>query len=426
MRFLLLLLPLLLCAPLHAHAKPPGLVDQLLSVLGSENLPPVKMNEDAPILPPVKKPDEPKKVVAQGGLEIGTNFLPVYNLDNGLDHGSDAKPMLLPFFSSAPIAAPQRNILSLIIMIPDSDRDAARAYSFAKAAQDAASAKNPEWYASSGLVFTPQFLNPEDVANNKDRFPDGGASLLKFTGAGWIYGADNVMDAGNTTISSNRTMSSYEVLDFVLLAIARKELFPDLERVVIAGGGAGGDFVQRYAALGQAPDILANDGIKLRFVAANAWSYLYFDKQRLREKTDLDDTGSLFAEPKKDSCTGYNLFPYGLDALPPFGRRQGDTAIRLRYDQRVVLYLTGKNATRALPDTAPQSCALKLQGKNLNQRAQTFYQHLTKLYGDTISQTQRLNEIPDAGEEAPPIWASPCGLSVLYGDGACDTAKKGL
>ncbi len=52
---------------------------------------------------------------------------------------------------------------------------------------------------------------------------------------------------------------------------------------VIAGHGMGGDFVQRYAAFGQAPDILEKEGIGVRFIVANPSSYLYFTASRTSE-----------------------------------------------------------------------------------------------------------------------------------------------
>ncbi len=415
------LILLLLAVPLHAQ-KPPSLVDRLMTLLGDGGLQPIEIQPPAVTAPaPAKMPHtEPGQ-----GLELATSFLPIYDLEDTDAETAPEKPMLLPFFASGPVNKKQRNILSLVVMIPDSDREAARAYAFARAAQDEASANFPAWYAGNALVIAPQFLNPEDVAANKDRWPDGGKSLLTWAGAGWIYGADSAAEAAPGAVGAPEGMSSYEVLDFVLLALARKELFPDLERVVIAGGGAGGDFVQRYAALGLAPDALTGDGIKVRFIAANAWSYMYFDKTRAQLGDNASFTPAegqtVFAEPKAGSCANYNVYPYGLEALPPYGRRQGEASIRLRYDSRVVLYLAGKKAVHPLPDSSPQACALILQGHSLNQRAQVFYQHLSRLYGDNLPATQRLYEVPEAGEEAPALWRGACGLKVLYGDGSCAT-----
>ena len=66
--------------------------------------------------------------------------------------------------------------------------------------------------------------------------------------------------------------------------LARRNLFPDLQQITIAGHGAGADFVQRYAAVGQAPDILDKQQI-CRYVLSRPTpsSYLYFTLHRGRK-----------------------------------------------------------------------------------------------------------------------------------------------
>ena len=46
--------------------------------------------------------------------------------------------------------------------------------------------------------------------------------------------------------------------------------------MVIFGNSAGGQFVNRYAAVGRGPGALAARGIQTRFIVANPSTYLYF------------------------------------------------------------------------------------------------------------------------------------------------------
>jgi hypothetical protein len=398
-------------------AEPPSLVDRLMSILRKDELPAAAASPEAPGTKKEAVAEEtPPTPQQQGKTAPAKNFLPVYDLDRSAGE-EETKPRLLPFFASGSLQAPPKETLSVVILIPDSDRDASKAFDLARKAQDAASGKHPGWLAKDAFLFVPQFLNPEDVPEKQD-------TLLRWVGGGWIYGGDSVVDPTPGVFLKPRNLNAYAVMDFVLLAISRRELFPDLERVVIAGSGAGADFVQRYAALGTAADILTADQISVRYVAANAWSYLYFDKTRWIEPKDDPVTRraqeAVFAEPAKDSCAVSNAWPYGFESMPAYGKTQGENEIRLRYDRRNVIYLVGKEAVKDAEDSSPSACALRLQGKNISSRAQTYFSHLRKLYSEeAIARGQRFYLVPELDEVAEALWLSPCGLSSLFGDGSC-------
>ncbi|HVY13110.1 MAG TPA: hypothetical protein VHB73_06060 [Alphaproteobacteria bacterium] len=420
-RFLHILSLLLLLMPALARAEdqPPGLVDRVLSLLGHENLPRMEAPVDPNAPPPAPAP-APPPAQRRSGFEIGSHFLPIYNMDRQ----GEGPPQMLPFFSSAPVEEAHPGVRLLVIMIPDADRDAARAYAYARGAQDQASQRHPNWGAGRAVVFAPQFLNAEDIAAQAGNWPDGGASLLRWAGPGWVYGGESVPPPdARGPMQGSSALSSYAVLDFTLLALARREVFPDLQRVVIAGAGAGGDFVQRYAALGIAPDILANDGIALRFVAANPYSYMYFDKPRPTPlAADAQRPASVpdFAEPKPGFCPPYNTYPYGIEALPPYARKQGVMDIRLRFDARPVIYLAGAQAAHPLTDATPQGCALALQGGTVVERAKFYFSALQQLYGGgDLARNQRLYLLPNLNEDAGMLWQSSCAGAALFGDGQC-------
>jgi hypothetical protein len=405
-----------------AAAEPPSLVDRLMSILRKDPLPASEPSDpgSAPKAPPAGTPEEEPESPQQKA-DVARNFLPIYDLNRGAGE-EETKPRLLPFYASGTLQNPPRGILSVMILIPESDRDAARIFNLARKAQDSASGKHPEWLAKDVFLFVPQFLNPEDIQEKNN-------SILSWTGNSWAYGGDSAGDPTPGVFLKTQDLGSYAVMDFILLAVSRRELFPELERVVIAGAGAGGDFVQRYAALGKAVDILTADQISVRYVAGNATSYLYFDKTRAVPPKDDPLTRSaqegVFAEPKKEECAEANIYPYGFESMPAYGKQQGETEIRLRYDRRNVIYLVGKNAVKEAEDSSPQACALRLQGKNILERAEIYFSHLQKLYGEeAITRGQRFYAVPERDEAAETLWLSPCGLSSLFGDGACDSAGE--
>src|SRR6476660_1818860 len=72
-------------------------------------------------------------------------------------------------------------------------------------------------------------------------------------------------------------LSSFDFMDEILRRLARKEVFPNLKAIVVAGHSAGGQFVIRYEMLNQVHDKL---GIPISYVVANPSSYAYVDGLR--------------------------------------------------------------------------------------------------------------------------------------------------
>lgn len=411
--------------PLAAAENPPNLVDKLLAILGNKNLP--RIDIPAPDAPIATSPKPKAPALRSDALEIATNFLPVYPLDHDLDDN----PRVIPFYASGPLNQRQGGVTTLIIMLPDESREAAKAYAHAKSAQDEAVARNPQWNAADSFIFAPQFLNSEDIEAHAMRWPDAGDALLRWGMNGWAAGEESLSPASIRqedvhAWQPQRGLSSFAVMDFLLLTLARPKLFPDLKRVVIAGSGLGGAFVQRYAALGVAPDILVEEGITLRFVPALAQAYMYFDALRAQPAVageyNNPDEPPVFVINKE--CARANAYPYGLEGWPAYARRQGENAVRLRYSARQVIYLTGEGARLPQQDATPDGCALTLQGDTLKARAQIYFAHVKKIFGLDIDRTQRLILAPKINEDALSLWRSPCGTSALFADGVCEGNKE--
>ncbi len=413
-----------------AHAQEnQNLIDKLLSILGTKNLPRVDIPPPGLPVPAPQNPPAPANAAQNPNtkiprVEVARNFLPVYPLDRE----PDATPFVIPFFSSAPITEAQPGIMTLLIMVPDRDREAARAFAFARSAADEAEARHPEWNAPSTFLFAPQFLLTNDVAEHANEWPDRGAALLAWANDGWAYGADSVTLADKSSWLTKRGISSFAAMDYLLLILARPRIFPDLRRIIIAGTGMGGDFVQRYAVLGVTPDILAEENIEVRFVVSQARSYAYLDKARAPTAPVENDDNPLppLSETAPPACPALNIWPFGLDRLPPYGQRQGDSQVRLRYGGRHIYYMVGEGATLPLPDMTPQACALNAQGPNTKERAMRFYERIQQFYGAEASASQKLNLVPRVNEDGLSLWRSPCGQAVLFGDGVCDKAIRGI
>ena len=55
----------------------------------------------------------------------------------------------------------------------------------------------------------------------------------------------------------NERISSFDIVDEILRKLARKEVFPSLKAIVVAGHSGGGQFVQRYEMTNQVHDRLS-------------------------------------------------------------------------------------------------------------------------------------------------------------------------
>jgi hypothetical protein len=353
--------------------------------------------------------------------------MPIYSFDKGEE--DEETPPVLPFFSTAPINQVHKKIQTLVIFIHDQSREAAKAFAFARSAQEEAIARHPEWNADSTFIFAPQFLDSEDVAAHASQWQDGGAALLRWVNNNWMYGADSVATENKGIWQTKPGMSSFTAMDFALLLLARPKLFPDLQKVVIAGTSSGADFVQRYAALGIGPAVLMDEGLEVRFVVGQARSFMYLDNQRLVRMRDDPLTAKIetdaFAPTRPEACKAMNSYPYGMELMLPYGRKNAVNEVRVNYTAKRIYYLAGTGATLPINETTPDACALIAQGGNVRQRSEIFYASLRRIFGDEAEKMQKLYLVEGINEDGLSLWRSACGTSALFGDGTCNPSDTG-
>ena len=90
------------------------------------------------------------------------------------------------------------------------------------------------------------------------------------------------------------------MIDEVFDRLRDRKRFPNLSQVVLAGHSAGGQFVNRYAAGGQAR---ANQGVRLKFLVMKPSPYIYLDRKRVLQGKSVDCVGRRSIK-KKSSRTG--------------------------------------------------------------------------------------------------------------------------
>ena len=160
--------------------------------------------------------------------------------------------------ASRPLDGPSRGTGPLVVVVHGALRDSDRYLTHARHAARLA--------ASDPLIVAPQFL--ADVDAGAADVPDG---ALYWDVEGW---------KGGYPALGSAAVSSFAAMDSLLGQLAPLASAGHDPAMVVFGNSAGGQFVNRYAAVGRGPDVLAGRGLRVRFIISNPSTYLYFDRER--------------------------------------------------------------------------------------------------------------------------------------------------
>lgn len=204
--------------------------------------------------------------------------------------------------------------------------------------------------------------------------------------------------------------SSFAYLDRLVELLNDKAKFPALESIVIAGHSAGGQVLNRYAAMSAAE---TSSRLPVHYVVANPSSYVYLDNRRLPIRAACDLDGKCTAEFRRfwdgENCTTYNTWRYGLEKKTGYAAGVSDDNIRKNLTSRRITFIVGE--VDILPDTdLDMSCAAMAQGANRKMRGLNYGAYL-QLFG-----AKHPVKVPrGCGHSATCIFASPAGAAVLFG-----------
>lgn len=314
----------------------------------------------------------------------------------------DGRTVQMPVYATGHFPAPDPAATRLVVMINGTLRNADVYFDSTCAA---AAAAGPG--ADHAVIVAPQFLAAPDAA----KFALD-AEVPSWTPEGWKIGDRALRPDGGP--------SSYAVVDAIVTAVTDRSRFPLLRDVVVAGHSAGGQFVHRYVAFNRVHAVLHEAGIEVRYIVSNPSSYLYFDDRR------LDRDGELIAYPR-ERCADFNRYRYGLEepneygagALAAFGGTHAAEAMVREYGRRTVAYLLGEADSDPNSDSLDRACGAAAQGTTRLERGQRYFRYVQALLGPGVLATHSLHIVPDVGHDHRAMFVSPCGLSLLFGDGRC-------
>ncbi len=335
------------------------------------------------------------KAVYAGEVAPATAFFPVLPFGAG----SDAPPQLVPFAANMPLDGVHAGVTRAIVIIHDDTRDA-------RAAQAMMSTMAGNLNEAT-LIVAPQFLLPSDIVRYADTLPSKGRGFTAWQVRSWIWGDDSM------GVPGQKSVSSYAVLDLFLMYLSDRAFFPDLQRIVIAGFGAGANFVQRYAVFSSAVNVVS--GVQVRFVVAGATSYLYQTASRPLGGSK----GFGLSDPA--ACPSINKYPYGMEDLNPYARRLGVNAAKVGYGTRAITYLSSTSSRTS----SDPSCAALAQGKNSWVRTENYRLYLHTIYGANAEKMHTFEKVGGDASDPVALFGSSCGMSALFGDGMCASATRG-
>ena len=235
------------------------------------------------------------------------------------------------------------------------------------------------------ILITPQFLADFDIAPH--HLPP---QTLGWNWERWMGGEPAVTPV---------PLSTFDVFDAMIARLSDRARFPHVREILVAGHSAGGQVVQRYAVAGH-----PQSSVPIRYVVSNPSSYLYFSNDRPR----ADGT---FAPYTGSACPNFDRWKYGLENLPPYVL--GTAGLEERYIKRRVTYLLGLLDVDPNHPVLDKSCSGELEGAYRLIRGRNYVRYLKLRHPEGTNHDEV--DVPGVDHDGNAMFASPCGVAVLFG-----------
>jgi hypothetical protein len=206
----------------------------------------------------------------------------------------------------------------------------------------------------------------------------------------WSCSGDSWRSGG--AAAGNDRLFSYAFTDEILRRLARKEVFPALRAIVVAGHSAGGQYVTRYEMTNQLHETL---GIPITYVVSNPSSYAYLDSTR--------------PVPDERNCLTYDRWPYGLQNRSNYSAKIAEDRLKKQLAARPVMYLLGEIDILPLGGF-DSSCSAMVQGPTRLARGQAYFKYVNQKYGAQ----HQLTVVPLCGHNARCMFTAQVALPILF------------
>ena len=319
---------------------------------------------------------------------------------------SPSGPGRLLVYRSHALTRPNAAITRAFILVHGAGRDAHNYYRHALAAAFLAGT------LENAIVISPRFAS-NDGRSCEDSLAPGEAN--------WGCGGPGRWTAGGAS-SGSASLTSFDITDDLLRALARKDLFPNLSAIVIGGHSAGGQFAQRYAMANQVHEKL---GVPVTYIVSNPSSYAYLDSLRPSVSAVPRTVAALppgYQLPlpvnppppftrynDANSCTTFDNWPSGLKGRTGYSARLTDDQLRKQFTSRPVIYLLGGY------DILPLfgfdgSCPAMAQGPTRMPRGLAYHRYANERHGAT----HQAAPVPSCGHNGRCMFTSEEALALVF------------
>ena len=296
------------------------------------------------------------------------------------------------------------SITRALIMVHGAGRDADNYFRHTLAAGFLANA------LSNTIIISPRF-----ASNN-----GGCRDTLAAGEFNWGGGGPGRWTSGGAASTDSTT--SFDAMDALLRKLARKDFFPNLNTIVLAGHSAGGQFASRYMMANQVHERL---GVPVTYVVSNPSSYTYVDSVRPTVSAfplTVAAEAPGYIAPRAQNppppfrafsdasgCTAYDAWPYGLRNRVGYAARLSDAQLKAQLAARTTTYLLGELDILPLYGF-DGSCAAMAQGPTRLARGLAFQAFVKQ----TVGAQHDAIVVPACGHNARCMFTSDAVLPLIF------------
>ena len=320
-----------------------------------------------------------------------------------------ASPRLMVYRSHA-LGIRNESITRALVVVHGGGRNAADVFRSALAAAFLAGAMD------NTILVAPRFASNSGAAANSS----GGEcrDSLAPEEASWICeeARPDSWRTGGAALGHD-TVTSYDFADKLLQTLARKDVFPNLRHIVLAGHSGGGQFTLRYAMANQLHEKV---GIPVSYVVSNPDGMVYFDSLRPTAAAypanaaapgynSPAPTDAFVPFSTWGGCALYNSWPYGLENRVGYTAKITDEILKKQLISRPVTYLVGGLDIVPLFGFDP-TCPAMAQGPTRLARSIAYGKYMNEKFAAHHTTTV----VPSCGHNDRCMYTADVALPLLF------------
>lgn len=331
-----------------------------------------------------------------------------------IELGAKGHRYAFPIYASHPLNKPSdlHKVQRLVIVLHDERREAERSFEAVTALYGGQAQQDERT-----LVVAPRFPGSVDA---------GFGGMPAWRRSSWMDGLPSMTQQGRPA-----PVGSFQVIDDLLRELTAPGRLPGLRAIVLAGHGAGGEMVQRYAVFNSLDESLRATELDISYVVANAGSYLYLSPERPNRN------GRGYTRYERGICPTYDHYRYGLEAMPAvletYQNKLDHARLAARYARRHVTYLLGSADTNPEYPGLDKGCGAEAQGATPLARGLDYwgYEMRTPPHGAAAGHakvaaraTQTAHQgfvVSNVGHNERELYGSSCAAQALLGSGNWQT-----